>query len=56
MTAKGFAARRAAVQLPSSEKEALQIRLGVAPLTAEVTVTADVGTVQELIRRRSRLT
>ncbi len=48
VTAKGFAARRAAIQIPNDEKEALQIRLGVAPLTAEVTVTADVGTVQEL--------
>ncbi len=51
VTAKGFAARRAAIQIPpdkKDEKDGLQIRLGVAPLTAEVTVTADVGTVQEL--------
>lgn len=47
VTSKGFAQRRRAIAIPFEEKE-LVIQLGVEALTAEVTVTADTGTVQEL--------
>jgi hemoglobin/transferrin/lactoferrin receptor protein len=47
VTGKGFAPRRRAVQVPTASAE-LEIKLGLEALTAEVTVTADIGTVQEL--------
>lgn len=47
ISSKGFAPRRRAVQIPLAEAE-LEIKLGLESLTAEVTVTADIGTVQEL--------
>ena len=48
VTAKGFAPRRHAVRLPGDEAVRVEIQLGIQPLTAEVTISADVGTVQEL--------
>jgi hemoglobin/transferrin/lactoferrin receptor protein len=55
VTAAGFAARRAAVQVPSSGNRALDIRLGVESLMSEITVTADLGTVQELAGTTQRV-
>ena len=48
VTARGFAPRSHAIQIPSAEADKLEIKLGLAPLTAELTVSADVGLVQEL--------
>ncbi|MBI1764167.1 MAG: TonB-dependent receptor [Acidobacteria bacterium] len=48
VTARGFTARSHAIQIPSPEADKLEIKLGLAALTAEITVTADVGLVQEL--------
>ncbi len=47
VTARGFAPRRRAVQLPAGDDSKLEIKLGLEALTAEVTVTADVGLVQD---------
>jgi hemoglobin/transferrin/lactoferrin receptor protein len=48
VNARGFSPRSHAIQVPSAEADKLEIKLGLAALTAEVTVTADVGLVQEL--------
>jgi outer membrane cobalamin receptor len=48
VTAAGFASSRSAVQVPLKESGAVEIRLGVESLLSEITVTADLGTVQEL--------
>src|SRR6185503_844939 len=48
VTARGFAPRRRAVQIPAGDDDKLVIKLGLEALTAEVTVTADIGLVQEL--------
>ena len=48
VTAAGFASSRSAVQVPLKGSGAVEIRLGVESLLAEITVTADLGTVQEL--------
>ncbi len=48
VTARGFSSRSHAIRVPSAEADKLEIKLGLAALTAEVTVTADVGLVQEL--------
>ena len=46
-TGRGFEPRRRAVLLPRDASSPLEIKLGLAPLTAEVTVTAETGTVQD---------
>lgn len=48
VTGKGFERRSRAVLLPRDASSPIEIKLGVAPLTAEVTVTAEVGVVQSL--------
>ncbi|MFN8000598.1 MAG: TonB-dependent receptor [Acidobacteriota bacterium] len=48
VTGKGFEPRRRAVLLPRDASSPLEIKLGLAALTAEVTITADVGVVQSL--------
>lgn len=45
---KGFEKRSRAVSLPRDASSPVEIKLGVASLTAEVTVTAEVGIVQSL--------
>lgn len=47
VTARGFATRNQAIQVPSDAINKLEIKLGLAALTAEVTVTAETGTVQD---------
>ena len=46
-SSRGFEARRRAVLLPRDAAAPIEIKLGLAPLTAEVTVTAETGTVQD---------
>ncbi len=46
----GFAPKRVAVTVTGAAMPRLEITLGVAGLTAEVTVTAEIGTVQSLDR------
>jgi len=48
VTAASFSSSRSAVQVPLSADNALDVRLGVESLLSEITVTADLGTVQEL--------
>jgi outer membrane receptor protein involved in Fe transport len=48
VTAAGFSSSRSAVHVPVDEGNALEVRLGVESLMSEITVTADLGTVQEL--------
>lgn len=48
VTSRGFEQRRRAVSLPRDASSSIEIKLGLAPLTAEVTITADVGVVQSL--------
>jgi len=46
VTGKGFEPRSRAVSLPRDASSPIEIKLGVAALTAEVTVTAEFGVVQ----------
>lgn len=48
VTGKGFEPRRRAVSLPRDASSPVEIRLGVASLVEEVTVTAEIGIVQSL--------
>lgn len=48
ISGKGFDQRRRAVSLPRDASAPIEIKLGLPALTAEVTVTADVGVVQSL--------
>jgi hemoglobin/transferrin/lactoferrin receptor protein len=48
VSSKGFEPRRRAVSLPRDASSPIEIELGLAALTAEVTITADVGVVQSL--------
>ena len=45
---RGFAPQRKAVQIPSANNAKLEITLGTESLTADVTITADIGVVQAL--------
>ncbi|HEX4947199.1 MAG TPA: TonB-dependent receptor, partial [Blastocatellia bacterium] len=45
---RGFAAQRRAVQIPVANDLRLEITLGTESLTADVTITADIGVVQSL--------
>ncbi len=45
---RGFALRSKALRIPSTETSSLEITLGFEALTAEVTVSAEIGTVQSL--------
>ncbi len=47
VTARGFAPRSRALLVPSEAMRKLEIKLGLEALTAEVTVTAETGTVQD---------
>ncbi|MBP6824287.1 MAG: carboxypeptidase regulatory-like domain-containing protein, partial [Acidobacteria bacterium] len=48
VSGKGFERRSRAVSLPRDSSSLIEFNLGIAALTAEVTVTAEVGTVQSL--------
>lgn len=48
VTSRGFEQRSRAVLLPRDASSPVEIKLGLAPLAAEVTITADVGVVQSL--------
>ena len=48
ISGKGFERRSRAVSLPRDAVSPIEVKLGVASLTAEVTVTAEIGSVQSL--------
>ena len=48
VSGKGFERRSRAVSLPRDAATSIEIKLGLAALTAEVTVTAEVGVIQSL--------
>src|SRR5262245_30049815 len=48
VTAAGFSSSRSVAQVSLNDSNALDVRLGVESLLSEITVTADLGTVQEL--------
>lgn len=48
VSGKGFEARRRAVSLPRDTSSPVEIELGLGSLTAEVTITAEIGIVQSL--------
>ncbi len=47
VTSRGFEQRRRAVLLPRDASSPIEIKLGLAALTAEITVTAETGSVQD---------
>jgi hemoglobin/transferrin/lactoferrin receptor protein len=55
ITYRGFAPRRIAVTLPSSGAQDLQVALGIAIPEEKVTVTADIGLVQDLDQTSQRV-
>jgi len=55
VTHRGFAPRRLAVTVPSAEAGKLEITLGLAILSEEITVTADLGMVQGVDQTTQRV-
>jgi hemoglobin/transferrin/lactoferrin receptor protein len=55
VTYRGFAPRRLAITIPSAEAQKLDVILGIAGLQERITVTADLGLVQDLDQTSQRV-